>query len=100
MALENIIQRSFAAGELAPVLHTRADTVKYATGLRTCRNFQVRREGGVHNRAGFRFVNPCKTDDAGTRLMRYVGSVAGESFLIEMGQGYFRFYLNGAALEV
>lgn len=97
---KSIIQRSFAAGELAPVLHTRADQAKYTLGLKTCRNFMVRREGGVSNRAGFRFVAPAKTNTAGTRLMRYVGSIAGESFLIEMGQGYFRFYQDGAILEV
>ncbi|HMG18859.1 MAG TPA: hypothetical protein VK573_09055, partial [Gemmatimonadales bacterium] len=97
---DSIIERSFAAGELAPVLHARADLSKYTQGLRTCRNFVVRREGGVSNRPGFRFVAACKTDDFGTRLMRYVGSIAGESFLIEMGQGYFRFYQNGAPLEV
>lgn len=96
---ESIIQRAFAAGEIAPVLHARADTVKYQTGLKTCRNFLVRKEGGVSNRAGFRFVEACKTDTFGTRLMRFVGSEEGESFLIEMGAGYFRFFQNGAAVE-
>jgi hypothetical protein len=96
----SIIQRAFASGELAPVLHARADTAKYTLGLRTCRNFYVRKEGGVSNRAGFRFVEACKTASYGTRLMPYVGSIAGESFLIEMGAGYFRFYTNGAAVSV
>lgn len=98
--MNSVIQRSFAAGELAPVLHARADVAKYVMGLRTCRNFLVRREGGVSNRPGFRFINAAKTNTAGTRLMRYVGSTAGQSFLIEMGQAYFRFFLNGAAVNV
>jgi hypothetical protein len=98
--METIIQRSFAAGELAPVLHARADQAKYVTGLRTCRNFFVRREGGVSNRPGTRFVGAAKTDNPGTRLLRYVGATAGESFLLEMGQGYIRFYRNGARVEV
>jgi hypothetical protein len=97
---QSLMQRSFAAGELAPVLHARADQVKYTAGLRTCRNFLVRREGGVSNRAGFRFVDACKTNTAGTRLMRYLSSTAGESYLIEMGQGYFRFFREGASVEV
>jgi hypothetical protein len=96
---ESIIQRSFAAGELAPVLHSRADQAKYQTGLRTCRNFLVHREGGVSNRAGLKFVAAAKTTTAGTRLMRYVGS-DGIGFAIEMGQGYFRFFKNGAAIAV
>lgn len=97
---EPVIQRSFAAGEIAPALHARADQVKYVTGLKTCRNFLVRREGGVANRPGFRFVAACKTDDPGTRLMRYVGATPGDSYAIEMGQGYFRFYKAGARVRV
>ncbi len=97
---ESIIQRSFAAGELAPILHSRADTARYVSGLRTCRNFLVRREGGVSNRAGYRFVAPCKAHDAGTRLMAYVASTPGLGYAIEMGQGYFRFFVNDAPVRV
>jgi hypothetical protein len=46
----NVVQRSFAGGELAPELYARTDQVKYATGLRTCRNFIVQKHGGVANR--------------------------------------------------
>lgn len=97
---ESIIQRAFAAGEIAPALHARADLAKYTLGLRTCRNFIVRREGGISNRPGFRFVEPCVTNDQGTRLMRYISAVPGDSFLIEMGDAYFRFFWNGAPLQV
>jgi hypothetical protein len=97
---ESIIQRSFAGGELAPALHARADQAKYQQGLRTCRNFLIRREGGASNRPGTRFVGKAKSDDAGTRLARYVGSTLGDSYLVEMGQGYFRFYKAGARVEV
>lgn len=95
-----VLQRTFAAGELAPVLHARADQARYASGLATCRNFLVQREGGVSNRGGLRFINAAKTNDAGTRLVRYFGSVSGESCLLEMGTGYLRFTQNGAAVEV
>lgn len=97
---DSIIQRSFAAGELAPALHARADTAKYQQALKTCRNFYVRREGGVSNRAGLRFIDACKDDAAGKRLMRYVHSTPASSVLIEIGAGYFRFFQGGAAIEV
>lgn len=98
---ESVIQRTFGGGELAPVLHARADQVKYTQGLRTCRNFLVRREGGASNRSGFGFVQACKTDDAGIKIRPYVGANAAESFAVEMGQGYFRFYTpTGAPVEV
>ena len=82
---ESIIQRAFAAGELAPVLHARADQAKYTTGLKTCRNFFVRREGGVSNRAGFRFVDPCKTNDEGVKLiLKGESAVAGYQVTSEL----------------
>ena len=47
------MQASFAAGELAPNLYARVDLEKFATGLRTCRNFVVNPTGGVSNRSQF-----------------------------------------------
>lgn len=98
--MQPVIQRSFGAGELAPVLHARADQAKYATGLRTCRNFVVRREGGVSNRPGLRFVSAAKDNVSGKLLFRYVSETIGQSVLIEAGSGYFRFYRNGAVVRV
>jgi hypothetical protein len=46
------IQRSFAAGEITPSLYARHDLTKYQTALALCRNFFVRRYGGVSNRSG------------------------------------------------
>lgn len=93
---DSLYQRSFAGGELAPVLHARADQSKYSTGAKTIKNFVVRREGGVSNRPGLRFISACKTITAGTKLMRFVSTIAAAGYLIEMGAGYFRFY-NGMA---
>lgn len=97
---DSLYQRSFAGGELAPILHARADTQKYATGARTVKNFLVRREGGVTNRPGFRFEAIAKTADKGTRLMRFVSTVANESALIEIGNGYLRFFVDESPLRV
>jgi hypothetical protein len=97
---ESLIQRTFAGGELAPELHARADQAKYVSGLRTCKNFQVRKGGGVSNRGGYRFVDAAKDAVAGKKLLRYVSSTAGGSVLIEAGIGYLRFFHNGAAVLV
>lgn len=99
-APQSVIQRAFAGGELAPALHARADTAKYQTGLRRCRNFIVQRHGGVSNRGGTRFVNACKTNSATVKMTRYVSEIEGESLLLELGNGYIRFFRNGAALAV
>lgn len=93
-------QRAFAGGELAPVLAARADQAKYQTGLRTCRNFLVLREGGVANRAGTRYVNTTKTSAPSTFLLRYVSEIAGESVLIEAGSHYLRFYKDGGLVRL
>lgn len=98
--LQTTVQRSMAGGELAPALHARADTVKYLSGLRRCRNFLVQRHGGIANRPGFRHILPCKTNSINVRLLRYVSEVAGESLLLEVGTGYIRFFVNGALLNI
>jgi hypothetical protein len=97
---QTLIQRSFAGGELAPALHARADLAKYVTGLRTCRNFLIQRSGGVANRPGTRLIGECKTNSTAVRLMSYVADTIGESILIEVGNGYLRFFKNGAAIEL
>lgn len=97
---QSVIQRTFAAGELAPVLHARADHEKYLSGLKTCKNFLVLRHGGVANRPGFRFVGECKTTSSNVRLMRYVSENVNDSIVIEAGVGYLRFYQAGALVNV
>lgn len=97
---QSLIQRSFGAGELAPAQHARADLAKYLSGLRTCSNFIVRREGGVSNRAGLRHIASAKTTSATVRLFRFVSPNPGNSVLIEMGLGYFRFVRNGAPVTL
>jgi hypothetical protein len=94
-----VIQRSFAAGELAPVLQARADQAKYTMGLRTCKNFLVRREGGVTTRPGFRYVDNCRTSSPGTRLMRYIDATPGQSVLIEIGDHALRIFKDGGLVE-
>ncbi len=54
--MPEFIQRSFTSGEIAPSLRSRADMVKYSTGLALCKNFMVRAQGGVYSRPGFRFI--------------------------------------------
>jgi hypothetical protein len=97
-APESVVQRGFSAGELAPTLHARADSPRYLDGLRTCRNFIVRKHGAVANRPGFRFVGECKTTSANVRLERYIDE-DGYGVLVEVGEDYLRFYRNGAAIE-
>lgn len=89
------IQRSFAAGELAPALWGRADTTKYATGLRTCRNFVVRREGGITNRAGSEFICEVKNSAATLRLIPFIFN-ADQTYVLEFSNLFMRVIRDGA----
>ena len=46
------IQRSFAYGELAPEMRTKADLTAYSLGLKTARNVIIGKVGGIFNRPG------------------------------------------------
>ena len=61
-----------AGGELTPAMYARAELSKYQTGLRTCRNFEVLRSGGVSNRAGSKYIAEQKDSSARGRLAKFV----------------------------
>lgn len=97
--MASAIQRSFAAGEIAPALYGRADLIKYATGLRTCRNFFVQRHGGASNRAGFGYVVEVKDSSKRVRAARFVFNSL-QTYVLEFGDGYMRVIKNGAQVKV
>jgi hypothetical protein len=65
------IQRSFTSGEIAPSLQSRADTVKYATGLNLCENFFIRAQGGAYSRPGLRFIGELDDSSKVGRLIPF-----------------------------
>ncbi len=100
---DTVRQPSFARGELDPALHSRTDLDGYRTGLATLRNMVVMRAGGVQNRAGFEFLAPTKfatTAASSVRLIPFVFNTDdGNTYAIEAGDLYFRFYKNGAQIR-
>lgn len=94
--MANVVQRSFAGGEIAPALYARTDQAKYATGVRRLRNFFVQRHGGAANRAGTAFVQSTK-GDAAARLIPFVfNTSAGQTYVLEFTNLALRFYQDGA----
>lgn len=87
--MPTIAQRSFAAGEIGPAIYPRVDTVKFMTGLRTCRNFFIKKHGGAANRPGTSFVCEVKDSADFGRLIpyRYTDDL---TFIMELGEQYFR----------
>ena len=88
------IQPSFSGGELAPSLHARVDLAKYATGLKTCRNFFVQAHGGVANRSGTKYV--CETANSAktTRLIPFEFNTE-QTYVLEFGHQTMRVIKDG-----
>lgn len=91
------IQPSFSSGELAPATYARVDLNRYFTGLKTCRNFMVMPEGGVRNRSGTKFLAETKVSAQKSRLIAFQFSTE-QTYILEFGAGYIRFYTNGGQL--
>lgn len=89
------VQRNFSGGEISPDLYGRVDQVRYATGLRTARNFMVMRHGGVANRPGTVFVGEVKDSTKTVRLTSFVFN-SDQAYLLEFGDLYMRVVRNGA----
>lgn len=88
-------QRSFTGGEISPSLYSRCDQTKYQTGLRTCRNFLIPRQGGVSNRPGTQFIGEVKDSTKQVRLIPFIFNID-QTYILEFGDLYMRVIRNGA----
>lgn len=97
MARTDTISTNFTGGELTPRARGRVDVSKYGNCLDICENFIVRVQGGVYRRSGTRYVQAVKDSTQFTRLFEFNFSIT-QSYIIEAGNLYFRFYRNQAQL--
>lgn len=93
----NLIQKSFASGELAPSLLARTDLAKYHTGAATLRNFFVDYRSGASTRPGTKFVMQALDSTKAVRLIPFQYSVTA-TYILEFGDQYIRFISNGATV--
>lgn len=93
----NLIQPSFAAGEVSPSLFARVDLAKYKVGAATMRNFFVDYRGGAPTRPGMRYIATSATaaTELPPRIVAFQFSTL-QSYVLEFGLGYIAFYKNGA----
>ncbi len=98
MPKTEVIQTSFTGGEFGNSLFGRTDIAQYNNACALIVNWIIRPFGSILSTPGTQFINQCKTGGsttiAGIRLIPFQFSVA-DSFIIEMGVGYFRFFNNG-----
>lgn len=88
-------QPSFTGGEIAPSLYGRMDIEKYSSALKRCENWIIHPHGGVSKRHGLRFAARAKYDDRPARLVDFQYNLE-QSYILEFGDCYVRFYRNGA----
>lgn len=94
---ENVIQTSFASGELAPSLLARTDLNKYHAGAATMRNFFVDYRSGASTRPGTKYVKQANISSLPVRLIRFQSSVL-TPYILEFGDKYVQIISNGAAV--
>jgi hypothetical protein len=99
MAKVDTNQTNFSGGEFAPSLLGRTDIAQYANACAIVENFLLRPYGPAISTPGTEFINACKTGGSTsiTRLLQFVFSRT-DSYIIEMGVGYFRFYTDGSVV--
>lgn len=89
--------RSFAGGEITPEMYGRLDISKYQTGLSKSSNFLILPHGPASRRPGFEFVAETRFSAKRSRLLPFAFSDE-ETVVLEVGDTYLRFFLNGSAL--
>ena len=89
-----VLKESFNAGEFTPRLHSRYELAKYKNGCKTLTNFVPLPQGPVTRRPGTEYISAVKTAAKYTRLIPFEFS-EDDSYIIELGHLYARFYMNG-----
>jgi len=89
-------RHSFLGGEVSPSLYERADMDKFGKWFAKAENIRFGETGAFRNRCGFTKVANTKFNQSGQviKLMSFSFNDE-ESFLVELGPGYARFYKDG-----
>lgn len=88
---------SWNAGEFSPLLASRIDYSKYATGASVLENFIPTVQGPLIKRGGTRFVAEVKASSKQTWLTTFEYNVS-NAYVLEFGDAYIRFFTQHAQL--
>ena len=87
------IQTSFAGGEFGPPLFGRTDIAQYHNACEIVQNFLIRPYGPAISTPGTRYVATVSDSTLRTRLIPFTFNRT-DSYVIEMGDLYMRFFTN------
>ena len=89
----DVIQTSFAAGEIAPSLFGRTDIAQYSNACEIVENMIPRSYGPAISMPGTRYVATVSDSTLRTRLIKFVFNRS-DAYSIEMGDRYMRFFTD------
>lgn len=99
MAVEKSPQLSLNSGEIAQDAWGRIDLAKYRAGAIRVINFMPKVAGPAERRPGTGYVAPAKSFAASPRLLDFNFNDK-QSYIIELGDLYARFYMQGGQLSL
>lgn len=89
---------SFNAGELSELLSAREDLSKYHSGCSQMENLFPLPQGGAQKRPGTKYIATAKDSNYPVKLVPFEYSTT-QSYILEIGNGYMRFYTDGDILS-
>jgi len=92
------VQNNFTNGEISPTALGRFDLSKYSNSAKVMENFLIKQLGGAMFRPGTRYIADTKTDAVRSRLLKFLFSTT-QTYVIEAGNLYFRFYTDSGQLQ-
>ena len=92
--IDKFDQMNFNGGEISPLLYSRPDLEQVGRGCRTLKNMYAQKYGNVTSRQGTVFAGETKDSSKKSRSIPFVFSIY-DTFNIEVGEYYFRFYKDG-----
>jgi hypothetical protein len=92
-----LLQTNFTAGEIAPAALGRTDLEAYQNGAEILENVRVLKQGGARRREGLGYRAAAKNALKRARMIPFVFSTT-DSYMLEFGEQYIRFYKNDARL--
>jgi hypothetical protein len=97
VGLPKYIKNNFSKGIVSPAIQAQFDSEKYAQGVKWLKNMIVLPDGGLANRPGTQYIAEQKDVSYAARVIDFV--YADDSYVIELGHLYIRFYKNGEQIE-
>jgi len=98
-AAKKYLFSNFTSGEITRKLDARTDFEKFFNGARELTNMEVFPYGGVFKRPGSKYISGVSNHAEKVRLIPFTFSTT-QSYVIEMGAGYARFYMNGGQVQI